>query len=44
MYYEAYVEIDDAMGRERFLKSGAGRNYLKKQCRAFFTRHPFRAA
>jgi putative endonuclease len=36
VYYEAYLELDDALGRERFLKSGAGRTYLKKQCRRFF--------
>ena len=31
MYYEAYVNKRDAMGRERFLKSSFGRKYLKKQ-------------
>lgn len=41
-YYEAYCEVDDALGRERFLKSGAGRRYLKKQCRTFFSRNPLR--
>jgi putative endonuclease len=41
-YYEAYVEADDALGREKFLKSGAGRRYLKKQCHGFFARHPVR--
>jgi len=44
IYYEAYVEADDALGRERFLKSGAGRMYLKKQNRCFFTTHPLRGA
>jgi putative endonuclease len=31
IYYEAYLNIQDAKGRERFLKSGSGRKYLKKQ-------------
>ena len=31
IYYEAYIEREDAEGREQFLKSGAGRRYLKKQ-------------
>ena len=31
IYYEAYLNIADAKGRERFLKSGSGRKYLKKQ-------------
>lgn len=42
-YYEAYVEADDALGREKFLKSGAGRRHLQKQCREFFTRNPSRS-
>ena len=31
IYYEAYKNEQDAKGRERFLKSGSGRRYLKKQ-------------
>ena len=31
IYYEAYQNQQDALGRERFLKSGAGWRYLKKQ-------------
>lgn len=42
VYYEAYLEESDALGRERFLKSGAGRTYLKKQCRHHFEKHPRR--
>ncbi len=42
IYYEAYVSPDDAMGRERFLKSGAGRTYLRKQCRHYFASNPLR--
>jgi putative endonuclease len=29
IYYEAYVEENDALGRERYLKSGGGRRFLK---------------
>jgi putative endonuclease len=42
IYYEAYVEEADALGREEFLKSGAGRGFLQKQCRHHFGRHPAR--
>lgn len=42
IYYEAYLDESDAAGRERFLKSGAGRTYLKKQCRNYFAKHPLR--
>jgi putative endonuclease len=42
IYYEAYVEEADARGREEFLKSGAGRTHLKKQCRHYFARSPLR--
>jgi putative endonuclease len=28
IYYEAYVEQADALGRERYLKSGGGRKFL----------------
>lgn len=31
IYYEAYMNEKDAKGRERFLKSGSGRRFLKKQ-------------
>ena len=41
-YYEGYTVREDAQGRERFLKSGAGRTYLKKQLRCFFSEHPLR--
>ncbi len=36
IYYEAYFDRADATGREKFLKSGAGRTYLKKQLRNYF--------
>ena len=41
-YYEAYVYRTDAETRERFLKSGSGRTYLKKQMRKFCEKHPLR--
>jgi putative endonuclease len=31
MYAEAYCDKKDALGREKFLKGGSGRKYLKKQ-------------
>lgn len=43
-YYEAYHCREDAEGRERFLKSGAGRTYLKKQLRQFFAENPLRTS
>ena len=35
IYYEAYLIKQDAFGRERFLKSGSGRTYLKKQLKHY---------
>jgi hypothetical protein len=29
IYYEAYTQREDAEGREKFLKSGAGRRFLR---------------
>ena len=37
IYYEAYLNEDDAKGREQFLKSGSGHNFLKKQLRHFMS-------
>ena len=31
IYYEAYLDKGDALGREKFLKSGSGWKFLKKQ-------------
>ena len=42
IYYEAYVEREDAEGRERFLKSGAGRRFLRSQLRNYLQRFPGR--
>ena len=35
IYYEAYVNVRDAEGREKFLKSGSGHRYLKKQLKYY---------
>lgn len=35
IYYEAYLIRADALGREKFLKSGSGRTYLKKQLKNY---------
>jgi serine phosphatase RsbU (regulator of sigma subunit)/predicted GIY-YIG superfamily endonuclease len=35
IYYEAYTEREDAEGREKFLKSGAGRRFLHAQLRHY---------
>lgn len=36
IYYEAYLERKDATGRERFLKSGSGWRFIKKQLTHYF--------
>jgi hypothetical protein len=41
--YEAYTEREDAEGREKFLKSGAGRRFLRTQLHHYRTRFPARA-
>jgi len=38
IYYEAYIEKTDAVGREKFLKGGSGRKYLKKQLKIYLSR------
>ena len=42
IYYEAYTEREDAEGRETFLKSGAGRRFLRSQLRHYLKRFPAR--
>ncbi|TSC54165.1 MAG: putative endonuclease [Microgenomates group bacterium LiPW_31] len=37
IYFEAYFDRNDATNREKFLKSGAGRNFLKKQIKNYLT-------
>ena len=40
IYYEAYVNQNDALGRERYLKSGSGRKFLKAQLRNYLAEEP----
>lgn len=40
IYYEAYLNRDDALGREKYLKSGAGRRFLKAQLRHYLSEKP----
>jgi len=44
MYYEAYRNKDDALERERFFKSGWGKNYLKRVLKHYFSVQKFRRA
>lgn len=39
IYYEAYLEQTDALGREKYLKSGAGRRFLQSQLKNYFKKH-----
>jgi putative endonuclease len=43
IYYEAYLKQADALGRERYLKSGAERRFLKTQLRHYLDKNPFAA-
>lgn len=36
IYYEAYLNKADALGREKFLKGGSGRKYIQKQLAHYF--------
>jgi putative endonuclease len=36
IYFEGYPNKKDAESREKFLKGGSGRNYLKKQLHNYF--------
>ena len=36
IYFEGYCNQKDAEGREKFLKGGSGRRYLKKQLKNYF--------
>jgi putative endonuclease len=36
IYYESYLNKADALGREKFLKGGSGRKYLRKQLKNYF--------
>ena len=44
IYYEAYLEQVDALGREKYLKSGGGRRFLRAQLRHYLDRNPIRGA
>ena len=35
IYFESYLNRLDATGREKFLKSGSGHNFLKKQLKNY---------
>ena len=39
IYYEAYLERKDATGREKFLKSGAGWRFTKKQLKNYLEKN-----
>ena len=44
IYYEAYTEQPDALGRERYLKSGGGRRFLQLQLAHYLKKNPIRGA
>ncbi|PIY96439.1 MAG: excinuclease ABC subunit C, partial [Candidatus Kerfeldbacteria bacterium CG_4_10_14_0_8_um_filter_42_10] len=37
IYYEACLNKDDAFARERYLKSGMGKRYLKNRLKRFLS-------
>jgi len=37
IYYEAYQNKQDALEREKFLKSGWGKNYIKRVLKHYFS-------
>ena len=43
IYYESYLEQADALGREKYLKSGAGRRFLKAQLAHYLRKNPIRS-
>ena len=40
IYYESYLDKADALGRERYLKSGSGRRFLRAQLRNYLAHKP----
>jgi putative endonuclease len=40
IYYEAYLNQNDALGREGYLKSGSGRRFLRAQLRNYLKEKP----
>jgi putative endonuclease len=39
IYAEMYLNKADALGRERFLKSGSGHKFIKKQLTEYFAKN-----
>jgi len=39
IYYEAYLEKEDALKREAFLKSGSGKKFIKKQLSVYLSKY-----
>jgi putative endonuclease len=37
IYYEASLDEEDTMAREKYLKSGPGKSYVKKRLKRFLT-------
>jgi len=44
IYYEAYLEQADALGREKYLKGGDGRRFLQSQLQSYLGKHPSKEA
>src|SRR6478672_9695732 len=44
IYYEAYLNQEDALGREKYLKSGSGRRFLRAQLRHYLLQEPAKIA
>jgi len=40
IYYEVYLNQEDAVGREKYLKSGSGRRFLRTQLRHYLLQAP----
>ena len=43
IYYEAYIEQADALNREKYLKSGGGRRFLRAQLKQYLKKYPLQA-
>ena len=42
IYYEAYLAPADALGREKYFKSGSGRRFLNAQLRNYLAESPIK--
>ena len=40
IYFESYIIKEDALNRERFLKTGRGKAYLDHQLKGYFLKYP----